>query len=134
MSDTMEDPATQEEPVDPWAEPRTTAGGSAETGWIVDVHDGNRHEVYRVEGADEAAASAAALDLFNAPPPPEEDPLVKALAAFKKDGDKAVSAFVTKGDKAISDFQEKADAALDAHKKPAQSEPKHDTKHDDKRK
>jgi len=148
MSDVMEAPVTQEEPVDPWAEPRTTAGGSAETGWIVDVHDGNRHEVYRVDGADEAAAIAAAMDLFKKSEPTPDDPLAKVLAEFKANaaqalstfdgyGQEAVTSFQTKGDKAIDDFKKAADAALEACKPPKadpKADAKHDTKHDDKKK
>ena len=109
MSETVEEPPVAEVPPEPPPvspeNPSATAGGSAETGWIVDVSDGDRHDVFRVDGADEKAAIAAALKLFAKAPPPVEDPLMKALAEFKKAGDKA-----------IADFKEAAKDALDHYK------------------
>ncbi len=41
---------------------RLSAGGDAEGGWLVDVHDGVKHGVYRPEGVtSDAAALVAAL-------------------------------------------------------------------------
>jgi hypothetical protein len=43
-------------------EPRITAGGDVDGGWLVDIHDGDRHGVYRPEAetAEEAREKALA--------------------------------------------------------------------------
>lgn len=50
-------------------EPRVTVGGDAESGWMVDVHDGDRHGAYSPEAADadEARTKALAMHADAAP-------------------------------------------------------------------
>lgn len=40
---------------------RVTVSGSAEAGWIIDIHDGTNWGVYHPDAADADAAKAAAL-------------------------------------------------------------------------
>lgn len=46
-------------------EPEVTVSGDADGGWIVEVHDGDRHEVYTSDAKTEDAARNHAMRQFN---------------------------------------------------------------------